>query len=97
MLICHPGDIGLGRGKTSGGKNMECYYLFGNWLSNSRIECNCILFSVQDETVTIETVFPFDVAVKFVSTKVRVGNFYKYNQTVNSKAIIHPLFFFLAV
>lgn len=25
---------------------------------------------MQDETVTIETVFPFDVAVKFVSTKV---------------------------
>lgn len=25
---------------------------------------------LQDETVTIETVFPFDVAVRFVSTKV---------------------------
>lgn len=24
----------------------------------------------QDDTVTIETVFPFDVAVRFVSTKV---------------------------
>jgi hypothetical protein len=31
---------------------------------------------LQDETVTIETVFPFDVAVKFVSTKVCSYNAY---------------------
>lgn len=33
------------------------------------IECAFYIF-LQDETVTIETIFPFDVAVKFVSTKV---------------------------
>lgn len=30
------------------------------------------MLPIQDETVTIETVFPFDVAIKFVSTKVCV-------------------------
>ena len=33
------------------------------------IEC-ALYIALQDETITIETVFPFDVAVKFVSTKV---------------------------
>lgn len=34
-----------------------------------RNRCMYFLY-LQDETVTIETVFPFDVSVKFVSTKV---------------------------
>uniref|UniRef100_A0A5F8G8L2 Trafficking protein particle complex subunit 11 n=1 Tax=Monodelphis domestica TaxID=13616 RepID=A0A5F8G8L2_MONDO len=40
-------------------------YLINTTVEGKEIVCKCH----KDETVTIETVFPFDVAVKFVSTK----------------------------
>ncbi|KAF6085086.1 trafficking protein particle complex 11 [Phyllostomus discolor] len=40
-------------------------YLINTTIEDKEIVCKCH----KDETVTIETVFPFDVAVKFVSTK----------------------------
>ncbi|CAI9171641.1 unnamed protein product [Rangifer tarandus platyrhynchus] len=40
-------------------------YLINTTIEGKEIVCKCH----KDETVTIETVFPFDVAVKFVSTK----------------------------
>uniref|UniRef100_A0A8C5L7B6 Trafficking protein particle complex subunit 11 n=1 Tax=Jaculus jaculus TaxID=51337 RepID=A0A8C5L7B6_JACJA len=40
-------------------------YLVNTTVEEKEIVCKCH----KDETVTIETVFPFDVAVKFVSTK----------------------------
>ncbi|XP_014386882.1 PREDICTED: trafficking protein particle complex subunit 11 [Myotis brandtii] len=40
-------------------------YLITTTIEDREIVCKCH----KDETVTIETVFPFDVAVKFVSTK----------------------------
>uniref|UniRef100_A0A9L0RTM5 Trafficking protein particle complex subunit 11 n=1 Tax=Equus caballus TaxID=9796 RepID=A0A9L0RTM5_HORSE len=40
-------------------------YLINTTIEEKEIVCKCH----KDETVTIETVFPFDVAVKFVSTK----------------------------
>ncbi|OXB75240.1 UNVERIFIED_CONTAM: hypothetical protein H355_008654 [Colinus virginianus] len=40
-------------------------YLINTTVEGKEILCKCH----RDETVTIETVFPFDVAVKFVSTK----------------------------
>lgn len=40
-------------------------YLINTTVEGKEIICKCH----KDDTVTIETVFPFDVAVRFVSTK----------------------------
>ena len=72
------------------------YYLY-HQNQNSKVTHS---FShVQDETVTIETVFPFDVAVKFVSTKVCDGNVRESIDLINvrSNKMTNPLFLFLAV
>uniref|UniRef100_A0A8C2PD44 Trafficking protein particle complex subunit 11 n=1 Tax=Capra hircus TaxID=9925 RepID=A0A8C2PD44_CAPHI len=62
-----PGKLFFSKFHLLGSRMFLVYvsYLINTTIEGKEIVCKCH----KDETVTIETVFPFDVAVKFVSTK----------------------------